>query len=72
MNLLNVLTNCKNMVATKMVLKRKPGSDDIVMKVGFIAVALAIIVLWKSGILGLVENWITQMTTQSANFWTTT
>lgn len=51
-------------------MKTKLGNDDMVMKVGFIAVALSIFTLWKTGVLQLVSDWISGMQTQSANFWT--
>lgn len=54
----------------KILAKKKPGADDIVMKAGLIAVAFAVIAAWRIGILDLVADWISNMTTQSASFWT--
>lgn len=52
------------------VLSKKRGSDDIIYKAGFIGVAFVGIVLWKTGVLGIIKDFITNMTTQAANFFT--
>lgn len=49
--------------------KRKQGSDEMVMKVGLIAVALLIFGLWKAGATQLVSGWIEAISQQSQQFW---
>ena len=50
--------------------KKKKGADDIIYKVGFIAVSIAVIVLWKTGVLSMANTAIGNMTEQVTNFFT--
>lgn len=50
--------------------RKKEGADEIVLKAGLVAVACAIIVLWKTGVIELVNDWVKRMTEQSSAFWT--
>lgn len=65
-----VMTHPQTQKAMEKLMKTKRGNDDIVMKVGLIAVALSVFTLWKTGVLQLVADWISSMQAQSANFWT--
>lgn len=51
---------------------KKDGADEIVLKAGLVAVACAIIILWKAGVIDLVTDWVKRMTEQSNSFWETT
>ena len=49
--------------------REKKASDELVIKVGFIAIALLIFAAWKTGVMNLVSEWIATMSTQSKSFW---